>query len=319
MMNMEKNSKIYVAGHQGMLGAAIVRSLHSRGYVNYIERSLNELNLTNKTAVDSFFSAEKPEYVFLAAAKVGGIGAMSAQPVEFMQENLRIQCNVLEAAHQNNVKKLVFISSAVVYPAEAKQPINENTLLTDKLDSASEGYSIAKIAGIKLCSFYKKEYGDDFISVIPSNIYGYNGIFDVKRAHVIPAMIRRFHSAKVHGLESVTIWGTGNARRELLFADDAADGCVFLMQNETADDYYNLGCNRDHSMLEIANAVKKVVGYSGEIFTDPSKPEGAARRLLDSERINLLGWNSKTSLENGLELTYRWFLENIKDKDELYI
>lgn len=315
---MERNAKIYVAGHDGMVGSAIVRRLESQGFKNIIERSIDKLDLTDIAAVNHFFSLEKPEYVFLAAAKVGGIGAMSAQPVEFMQDNLQIQCNVLSAAHNNNIKKLIFISSAVVYPAKSEQPIKESALLTGMLDSASEGYSIAKISGIKLCSFYKKEYGDDFISVIPSNIYGYNGIFDIKRSHVIPAMIRRFHSAKVHGLESVTIWGTGNACRELLFADDVADGCVFLMQNRTDDDYYNLGCNKDHSMLEIANAVKKVVGYSGKILTDPSKPEGAARRLLDSTKINMLGWKSKTSLEEGLALTYQWFLENIEDKDELF-
>lgn len=315
---MEKNAKIYVAGHEGMLGSAIVRQLKSQGFTNIIGRSFDELNLTDSSAVDKFFSTEKPKYVFLAAAKVGGIGVMSAQPVEFMQDNLQIQCNVLSAAHNNNVKKLIFVSSAVVYPTEAEQPIKENAMLTGALDGESEGYSIAKIAGIKLCSFYKKQYGDDFISAIPSNIYGYNGIFDIKRSHVIPAMIRRFHSAKIHKLESVTIWGTGNARRELLFADDVADGCIFLMYNNTVDDYYNLGCNKDHSMLEIANAVKKVVGYSGKILTDPSKPEGAAKRLLDSSRINTLGWNFKTSLEDGLALTYQWFLENIKDKDELF-
>lgn len=315
---MKKNAKIYVAGHMGMLGSAIVRSLRSQGFTNIIGRSIDELDLTDKASVDNFFSVQKPEYVFLAAAKVAGIGAMSVRPVEYMQDNLHIQNNVFDSAHNNNVKKLIFISSAAAYPFDAEQPIKESALMTGVSEPENEGYSIAKIAGIKLCSFYKKEYDDDFISVIPSNIYGYNGIFDITRAHVIPAMIRRFHSAKVHGLESVTIWGTGNARRELLFADDVADGCVFLMQNRTDDDYYNLGCNKDHSMLEIANAVKKVVGYSGKILTDPSKLEGAARRLLDSTKINMLGWKSKTSLEEGLALTYQWFLENIEDKDELF-
>lgn len=315
---MEKNAKIYVAGHMGMLGSAIVRGLKAQGFTNIIGRDIDELDLTDKSSVDNFFSVQKPKYVFLAAAKVAGIGAMSARPVEYMQDNLQIQCNVFSAAHNNNVTKLIFISSAAVYPVETEQPIKESALMTGVSEAENEGYSIAKIAGIKLCSFYKKEFGDDFISAIPSNIYGYNGIFDIKRAHVIPAMIRRFHSAKVHGLEGVTIWGTGNARRELLFSDDAADGCIFLMQNKTADDYYNLGCNKDYSMLEIADAVKRVVGYSGRILTDPSKPEGATRRLLDSTRTNALGWKSQTSLEEGLAFTYQWFLENIEDKDELF-
>lgn len=316
---MDNNAKIYVAGHMGMLGSAIVRNLRLQGFTNIIGRSIDELDLTDKASVDNFFSVQKPEYVFLAAAKVAGIGAMSASPVEYMQDNLHIQNNVFNSAHNNNVKKLIFISSAAAYPVDAEQPINESALMTGVSELENEGYSIAKIAGIKLCSFYKKQYGDAFISVIPSNIYGYNGIFDIKRSHVIPAMIRRFHSAKVHGLESVTIWGTGKARRELLFADDAADGCIFLMKNKTDDDYYNLGCNIDHSMLEIANIVKKVVGYSGKILTDPSKPEGVARRLLNSTKTNMLGWNSKTSLEEGLALTYQWFLENIEDKDEFFI
>lgn len=315
---MDKNSKIYVAGHTGLVGSAIVEQLRDEGYTDIICRSHSELDLTSRRDVKDFFAAEKPEYVFLAAARVGGIGAMSEQQVEFLNDNLRIQSNVFEAAHDQSVKKMVFISSAVIYPVNATQPISEDSLFSGAIDVACEGYSLAKIAGIKQCSFYKKEYGDDFVAAVPANIYGYNGIYDIKRSNVIPSMIRRFHSAKVHGLKSATIWGTGNARRELIFSRDAASGCVFLMQNKTVCDYYNLGCNKDHSMLEIAEAVRNAVGYTGEILTDPSKPEGAARRLLDSSRINSLGWSCQTSLEDGLKLAYEWFLENVKDKDELY-
>lgn len=316
---MEKNAKIYVAGHNGMVGSAIVRQLQAYGYTNIICRTHIELDLTRQESVENFFEEEKPEYVFLVAAKVGGIGAMVSYPAEFLYDNLQIQNNIISCSHYNSVKKLIFVSSTVVYPVDSKQPIKENCLLSGTLDSSSESYSIAKIAGIKQCSMYKKEYGDNFISVIPANIYGYNGLFDMKRSHVIPAMIRRFHSAKVHNLENVTIWGTGKACRELIFADDVADGCMFLMNKDTNCDYYNLGVNKDYSMLEIANLVKKVVGFTGNILTDPSKPEGAKKRLLDSSKINELGWMAKTSLESGLKLTYQWFLENIKDKDELYI
>ncbi|MDE7363232.1 MAG: GDP-L-fucose synthase [Oscillospiraceae bacterium] len=316
---MDKNSKIYVAGHKGLVGSAIVEQLRDEGYTNIICRSHSELDLTNRNDVRDFFAAEKPEYVFLAAARVGGIGAMNVQQVEFLNGNLRIQSNVFEASHDQQVKKMVFISSAVIYPVNASQPIVEESLLSRAIERACEGYSIAKITGIKQCSFYKKEYGDDFVAVVPANIYGYNAIYDIKRSNVIPAMIRRFHSAKVHRLKSATIWGTGNARRELIFSRDAASGCIFIMQSKTDCDYYNLGCNKDYSMLEIAEAVRRAVGYTGEILTDPSKPEGAARRLLDSSRINSLGWSYQTPLDDGLRLAYEWFLENVKDKDELYI
>ena len=317
--DMERNDKIYVAGHSGMIGSAIVRQLKKLGYTNIICKTHAELDLTRQSDVEDFFSVEKPSYVFLSAGKVGGVGAMNAQPVEFLLENLQIQSNVMNAAHNHEVKKLIFLSSTTIYPNDIQQPVGEGSLATDTILLSGEGYALAKMAGVKLCSFYKKEYGKDFISVILANIYGYNGIFDIQRSHVVPAMIRRFHSGKIHNLDHVTIWGTGTARRELLFADDAAEGCIFLMMNKTVEPYYNLGCNRDYSILELANAVKKIVGYTGEVITDPTKPEGTARCLMNSERMYHLGWHSQTSLEPGITLTYEWFLQNIQDKDELYL
>lgn len=316
---MEKNAKIYVSGHRGMLGSAMMRRLEADGYTNIITRTHKELDLTRQADVEGFFAKEAPEYVFLAAAKVGGIMAMSAQPVEFLSENLRIQCNVIDAAHKYQTKKLIFISSASAYPVAALQPIKEEYILTGEVDPSGEGYSIAKIAGIRCCAYYQEEYGSKFLAVVPANIYGPNGIFDRKFSHVIPAMIRRFHSAKVHNRKEVVIWGSGNARRELIYVSDVADACIHLMKNDTDNSCYNIGYGSDLSMMEIAETVKQVVGFDGIILCDSTKPEGAMKRLLDSSRMNQTGWYPEINFEQGIKLTYQWFLENIEDKDELYL
>lgn len=315
---MDKNSKIYVAGHTGMVGSAIVRQLKSVGYTNIIFRTHNELDLTRQADVEAFFAAEKPEFVFLAAAKVGGIGANIKQPSDFLMVNLQIQCNILNSAFNNNVKKLLFLGSSCIYPCKAEQPIKEEALLTGPLEPTNEGYALAKISGLRQCQYFKRQYGKDFIGVMPCNLYGYFDSFDVKRSHIIPAMIRKFHSAKVNHSDSVTIWGTGNVYRELLFADDMANGCLFVMDNYSGEDFLNIGYGCDFTVMQIAEMVKKTVCYEGEILTDPSKPEGMFRKIVDSSKINKLGWKPTTSIEEGLKLTYHWFLENIEDKDVLY-
>ncbi len=312
---MEKSAKIYVAGHTGMVGSAIVRCLKERGYTNVIGRTHRELDLTRQADVEDFFAGERPEYVFLAAARVGGIRANMRYPAEFLMENLQIQTNILNAAFQNKTEKLIFIGSACVYPYETQQPIEENKLLTGPLEIGKEAYALAKIAGLKACQFYRKEYGADFISVMPCNLYGYQDCFDIQRAHIIPSLIRKFHSAKVNRRDSVTVWGTGKACRELLFAEDLADACLFLMENDTDTDFLNVGYGRDYTVSEIAEQVKKAVGFEGEIVMDPSKPEGIQRRMIDSGQLNRLGWKPKTGLEEGLRLTYRWFLEHVEDRD----
>ena len=314
---MNKNSKIYVAGHTGMVGTALVRNLVYRGYTNIIGKTFEELDLTRQTEVEEFFEREKPEYVFLAAARVGGIGANIKAPAEFLMDNLQIQCNIISSAYKNNVKKLLFLGSSCIYPCKAPQPITEDMLMTGPLEPTNEGYALAKIAGLKACRFYKEEYGVDYISVMPCNLYGYNDNFSINRSHIIPAIIRKFHSAKVNGLDKVTIWGTGNAYRELLFVDDMADACLYLMENYSGTDFLNIGYGQDFTVLQIAEMVKKVVGYEGEIVTDPTKPEGMFRKIVDSSKINNLGWKPKTNIEEGLKLTYKWFLENVNDKDLL--
>ena len=312
---MEKESKIYVAGHNGMVGSAIVRQLNNNGYYNLICKSHSELDLTRQADVERFFFEEKPEYVFLAAAKVGGIGANIKNPSEFLMENLQIQCNILSSAFKI---KLLFLGSSCIYPCKAEQPIKEEALLTGLLESTNEGYALAKISGLKQCKYYKRQYGADFISVMPCNIYGYNDNFDIDRSHIIPAMIRKFHSAKIHGLDSVTVWGTGTVYRELLFTDDMADACLYVMNNYSGEDFLNIGYGQDFTVMQIAEMVREAVGYKGAILTDPSKPEGMFRKIVDSSKINKLGWKPSIEIKEGLNLTYQWFLENVKDKDELY-
>lgn len=315
---MEKNAKIYVAGHNGMVGSAIVRQLKKAGYTNLICRTHDELDLTRQVDVEKFFSEEKPEYVFLAAAKVGGIGANIKQPSEFLMFNLQIQCNILDSAFKNHVKKLLFLGSSCIYPCKAQQPIKEEYLLTGPLEPTNEGYALAKIAGLKQCQYYKRQYGADYISVMPCNLYGYYDNFDISNSHIIPAMIRKFHSAKIHELDNVTIWGTGKVYRELLFSDDMAEACLFTMENYSGEEYLNIGYGQDFTVMQIAEMIKKAVGYEGNILTDPSKPEGMFRKIVDSSKINTLGWKPSTKIEDGLKLTYKWFLENIEDKDELF-
>ena len=316
---MEKDSKIYVAGHKGMVGSAIVRQLEKAGCTNIVVKTHSELDLTKQNEVEAFFEQEKPDYVFLAAAKVGGIGANIKQPTEFLMINLQIQCNILSSSFKNNVKKLLFLGSSCIYPCKAEQPLKEEYLLTGPLEPTNEGYAIAKIAGLRQCQYYKQQYGVDFISVMPCNLYGYYDNFDINRSHIVPAMIRKFHSAKIHDLKNVTIWGTGNVYRELLFTDDMANGCLYVMNNYSGEEFLNIGYGQDYTVMQIAEMVKKVVGYEGEILTDPSKPEGMYRKIVDSSKINALGWKPSTNIEEGLKLTYQWFLDNIKDKDELYI
>lgn len=315
---MDKQSKIYVAGHAGMVGSAIVRSLKNKGYTNIIGKTIEELDLTRQAEVEDFFCSEKPKYVIIAAAKVGGIAATVKYPAEFLIENLQIQNNIFTCSFKAGVKKLLFISSACIYPCDAKQPIDEESLLTGPLEPTNESYALAKIAGLKACEYYHKEHGAGFMSGIPCNLYGYNDSFSATRSNLIPSLIRKFHSAKVNGLGNVVVWGTGNAYRELLFADDMADACIFLMENCDSGDFYNIGYGEDFTILQIAQMVKKVVGFEGEIVTDPTKPEGMFRKIVDSSKLNALGWKPKTSIEKGLKLTYQWFLENVKDKDELF-
>lgn len=315
---MEKNAKIYVAGHTGMAGSAIVRQLKANGYKNIVCRTHERLDLTRQADVEEFFAAEKPEYVFLAAAKVGGIDANIKQPAEFLMDNLQIQCNVLKPAFEMGVKKLLFLGSSCVYPCRAEQPIREEYLLTGLPEPTNEGYALAKIAGLKQCQYYRRQYGADFVSVMPCNLYGYNDNFNIGRSHIVPAMIRKFHSAKVHGLDSVTIWGSGAVYRELLFADDMAAACLYVMNNYSGDGFLNVGYGEDFTVMQIAEMVREAVGYDGEIRTDPSRPEGMFRKIVDSARLNRLGWKPSTEIKEGLKLTYRWFLDNVKDKDGLY-
>ncbi len=315
---MQKNSKIYVAGHKGMVGSAIVRELKRQGYTNIIGKTHSELDLTRQADVEDFFEKGKPEYVFLAAAMVGGIGANIKQPAEFLMKNLQMQCNVLDSAFRSNVKKLMFLGSSCIYPCKAEQPIKESSLLTGPLEPTNEGYAIAKIAGLRQCEFYMREYGAQFISVMPCNLYGYNDNFSVTRSHIIPAMIRKFHSAKVNGFDTVEVWGTGNVLRELLFVDDMAQACVFVMDNYSGEEFLNIGYGEDFTVAQIAEMIKNVVGYKGNIVFAPDKPEGMYRKIVDSAKINSLGWKPSTKIEKGFELTYKWFLENIPDKDDVY-
>ena len=308
---MEHFSKIYVAGHNGMVGSAIVRELKRNGYQNIIGKSHSELDLTVQSEVEDFFAKEQPEYVFLAAAMVGGIGANMQMPADFLMQNLLIQCNVLRYAFKYGVKKLMFLGSSCIYPRLAEQPIKEEALLTGPLEPTNEGYAIAKIAGLKQCQYYRRQYHADFISVMPCNLYGYQDNFDINHSHIVSAMIQRFHNAKINNLPNVTIWGTGRVYRELLFAEDMAEACVFLMNHYEGEDFLNIGYGTDYTVLEIAEMIREIVGYKGEILTDPSKPEGMYRKLVDTSKINQLGWYPRHTLENGLQLTYQWFLDHI--------
>jgi GDP-L-fucose synthase len=297
---MEKSAKIYVAGHNGMVGSAIVRKLETEGYHNIITRSSKQLDLRNQVEVAEFFKQEKPDYVFLAAAKVGGILANNVYRADFLYENLMIQNNVIHSAYENNVSKLMFLGSSCIYPKLAPQPLKEDYLLTGELEQTNEPYAIAKIAGIKLCDAYRAQYGCNYISVMPTNLYGPNDNYDLNNSHVLPALIRKVITAKNNGDQSVTIWGTGTPKREFLYVDDLADACFYLMETYNEAGLVNVGVGTDVTILELAELVAKTVGYEGEIITDPSKPDGTPRKLMDVSKLNAQGWKAKVSLEEGI-------------------
>ena len=305
---MEKNAKIYIAGHRGMVGSAIQRKLEKEGYRNFVTRTSDTLDLRNQQQVADFFAAEKPGYVFLAAAKVGGIVANNTYRAEFLYDNLQIQSNVIHNSYLNGVKKLMFLGSSCIYPKLAPQPLKEEYLLTGLLEPTNEPYAIAKIAGIKMCDAYRAQYGCNFISVMPTNLYGYNDNYHPQNSHVLPALVRRFHEAKADGLPDVTIWGTGAPRREFLFADDLAEACYYLMQNYDEEGLVNIGTGEDISIKNLALLVKKIVGYKGEINFDTTKPDGTPRKLMDVTKLHSKGWKHKVELEDGIKLAYQDFL-----------
>ena len=307
---MNKNAKIFVAGHRGMVGSAIVRELKRRGYENILTRTHAELDLTRQADVEKFFAEEKPEYVFLAAAKVGGIVANNESPADFMYLNMLIEMNVINAAWKNSCRKLEFLGSSCIYPKFAPQPMREDCLLTSALEPTNEAYALAKISGLKYCEYLNRQYGTDFISVMPTNLYGANDNYHPTRAHVLPAMIRRFHEAKIQNLPRVTCWGDGSPMREFLFVDDLANLCVFLMNNYSGNETVNAGTGKEISIKNLAELVAKIVGYSGEIFWDVTKPNGTPRKLLDVSKSAALGWTYKTELEDGIKLAYEDFLSN---------
>lgn len=302
---MDLNSKIYVAGHRGMVGSAIVRKLKNEGYNRIITRTSSELDLRNQDAVESFFRREQPDYVFLAAAKVGGIHANNTFRAEFIYDNMMIQNNVIHCSYINDVKKLLFLGSSCIYPKFSEQPIKEDYLLTGKLEPTNQPYALAKITGIEMCNAYRSQYGCDFISAMPTNLYGPNDNYDLNNSHVLPALIRKFHEAKKQNLPNVTMWGTGKPKREFLHVDDLADACYFLMENYSGDTALNVGTGEDISIMDLAILIKRTIGYEGEIINDLTKPDGTPRKLLDVSLINSLGWKSKISLDLGINEVYK--------------
>ncbi len=308
----EKDSKIYLAGHKGLVGSAILRRLEKEGFTNIITRTSKELDLTNQTATNAFFQKEKPDYVFLAAAKAGGIEANNTYPADFVYINLAIETNVIKAAHDHKVKKLLFLGSSCIYPKNCPQPIKEEYLLTGPLEPTNEAYAIAKIAGLKMCQFFKRQYGDDFISVMPTNLYGPNDNYDLRTSHVLPALIRKFHEAKVNNAPFVELWGTGTPRREFLYVDDLADAVVFLMKTYESDEHINIGTGEDVTILELAEIIKEIVGYSGKIKFDATKPDGTMRKLLDVSKLNQMGWRSKISIREGISTAFAEYKESLR-------
>lgn len=306
---MEKNAKIYVAGHRGMVGSAIVRELERHGYHNIVTRTSKELDLRNQEAVKTFFLQEKPDYVFLAAAKVGGIHANNVYRADFLYDNLMIQNNIIHQSYENNVKKLLFLGSSCIYPKLAPQPLKEDYLLSGYLESTNEPYAIAKITGIKMCEAYRDQYGCDFISAMPTNLYGLNDNYHPENSHVLPAMIRKFHEAKVNGADSVTLWGDGTPMREFLFADDLANALVYLMLNYNEKQFVNVGYGSDVTIKELAQTVARVIGFEGNHVYDTTKPNGTPRKLMDSNRLFATGWKPSVSLEEGIAIAYKDFLE----------
>lgn len=310
---MDKNSKIYIAGHKGMVGSAIHRKLIKEGYNNIIGRTSTELDLRNQQAVTDFFEIEKPEYVFLASAKVGGIVANNTYRADFLYENLQIQNNVIHSSYVNSVTKLLFLGSSCIYPKFAPQPLKEEYLLTGLLEETNEPYAIAKIAGIKMCDAYREQYGCNYISVMPTNLYGYNDNYHPQNSHVLPALIRRFHEAKEQNIPAVTIWGSGNPKREFLFADDMAEACYYLMQNYDEAGLINIGTGQDLSIKELALLVQRIIGYNGVIQFDVSKPDGTPRKLMDVSKLHSKGWKHTIELEDGIKLAYYDFLNGLKN------
>ena len=304
---MNKQSKIYIAGHRGLVGSALVRKFQELGYDNLILKTRSELNLLNQQEVADFFAVEKPEYVFLAAAKVGGIGANSTYPADFVYENIMIQTNIIHSAYENKAKKLLFLGSSCIYPKMAEQPIKEESLLTGELEPTNDAYAIAKIAGIKMCQAYNKQYGTNYISVMPTNLYGPNDNFDLEKSHVFPALIRKFHEAKINKEAEVVVWGTGTPIREFLYVDDLAEACIYLMNNYNDDKIVNIGTGVGVTIRELAESIAKVVGYEGKLVFDTSKPDGTPIKINDVSYLNSLGWQAKTDLLSGIEKTYNWY------------
>ncbi|CAM4143364.1 GDP-fucose synthetase [Bacillus luti] len=310
---MKKDSKIYVAGHRGLVGSAILRKLEEQGYTNLVYKTSKELDLRDPRQVEEFFQTEKIDYVFLAAAKVGGIVANNQYPADFIRDNLMIQTNVIDSAYRSGVEKLLFLGSTCIYPKLAPQPLKEEYLLTGELEPTNEPYALAKIAGIKMCESYNRQYGTKYISAMPTNLYGENDNFDLHTSHVLPALIRKFHEAKENNAEFVEVWGTGTPLREFLYSDDLADACVYLMNNYEGNEIVNIGVGEDLSIKELAEKVKATVGFAGELRFDTSKPDGTPRKLVDVTKINALGWKATTSLDEGLKKAYDWFLQTEKE------
>lgn len=309
---LNKSDKIYVAGHRGLVGSAIVRNLQGKGYTNIVGRTHKELDLTNQEDVKRFFSVERPDVVILAAAKVGGIHANNSSPADFAYENLQIQCNVIKSAHDFKVKKLLFLGSTCIYPKMAPQPIPEDALLTGPLEVTNEAYAIAKIAGLQMCKYFKMQYGDDFISCMPTNLYGPHDNYDLDNSHVMPAMIRKFHEAKMNCAPTVELWGTGTPLREFLYVDDMADACVFLLEQYAGESHVNIGTGKEVSIRELAETVQKVVGYKGKVIWNSAMPDGTPRKLTDVTKLHKLGWNHKVDLQEGVCLAYDWFKDNVE-------
>ena len=307
MINL--NSRIYIAGHRGMVGSALVRLLEKKGYTNLITRTSQELDLTRQKEVEDFFEFEKPEYVFLAAAKVGGIHANNTYPADFLYDNLLIESNIINCAYKFDVKKLLFLGSSCIYPKYSKQPIKEEYLLTGELEPTNEAYAIAKISGIELCKFYRRQYGCDFISAMPTNLYGINDNFNLETSHVLPALIRKIHEAKVNNIPEIILWGTGKPKREFLYVDDLAEACLHLMENYSDESHVNVGTGEDIEIRELVSVISKIIGYNGEIKNDLSKSDGTPRKLLDVSLLNNTGWHHKTSLKDGISLVYNWYVK----------
>jgi GDP-L-fucose synthase len=310
MRNLNKDSKIYISGHKGMVGSAVVRILKKNGYNNIIYKTSSALDLRNQQDVNQFFEAEKPEYVIDCAARVGGIMANNNYPYQFIMDNMLIQNNLIEASLKNNVEKFIFLGSSCIYPKMSPQPIKEDYLLTSTLEPTNEWYAIAKITGVKACEAIRKQYNKNYISLMPTNTYGFEDNFDLETAHVLPAMIRKFHEAKINNNSPVLLWGSGKAMREFIFVDDLAEAILFTFENDVKEHLYNIGTGTDLTIKELASLIQKTIGHKGEIIWDESKPDGTPRKLLDVNKINNAGWKAKTNLEEGLALTYKWFIDN---------